>query len=547
MRIVLSAILLNLFIFANLTAQPVLEWVRSIDGGANRSDIAEDIVTDKFGNIYATGMCRTQPNLINDLITVKYNSAGVEQWKTITLRDSNWSKHGYLIAVDSSGNVYSAVHQYTSGNTLIRLIVIKYDGASGNILWTKRHEQFIDDAEIHDMEIDISGNIILFIGGRVPGGLGDDAHIIKQNPVTGDTIWTRRTSALTSNLQDYVYNRSMATDAGGNIYISFAGGVGSSKWDCYTVKYDPAGVKLWERRYDNPGSFLDKPWTANVDSEGNVYIAGIGEFSSFYEREVFAIKYNPAGDSLWTKKFRGSYNKGFTLRDMELDNSGNMYISGSQYSDFDTQRTDVSIIKYSTAGSLAWVKHHRASGVSYSSGEIVVTSDSHIYAVSRAASDEIRVLKFTSAGTLLWESGYEVYPLQTTACGLALDNSNNIVVCAPISFSATGWDFTVIKYSQPIGISNISGEVPREFTLGQNYPNPFNPATNIEFSIPRTSSVKLTVYDITGKEIAVLVNKNLAAGTYRVDLDGGNFTSGVYFYKLAAENFTAVKKMITIK
>src|SRR5688572_23473808 len=151
MRIVLSAILLNLFIFANLTAQPVLEWVRSIDGGANRSDIAEDIVTDKFGNIYATGMCRTQPNLINDLITVKYNSAGVEQWKTITLRDSNWSKHGYLIAVDSSGNVYSAIHQYTSGNTLIRLIVIKYDGASGNILWTKRHEQFIDDAEIHDM------------------------------------------------------------------------------------------------------------------------------------------------------------------------------------------------------------------------------------------------------------------------------------------------------------------------------------------------------------------------------------------------------------
>ncbi|HEY3250525.1 MAG TPA: T9SS type A sorting domain-containing protein, partial [Ignavibacteria bacterium] len=82
------------------------------------------------------------------------------------------------------------------------------------------------------------------------------------------------------------------------------------------------------------------------------------------------------------------------------------------------------------------------------------------------------------------------------------------------------------------------------FNLYQNYPNPFNPATNISFALPKSSFVKLVVYDILGREIAVLVNEQLKPGTYEIQWDSKNFSSGVYIYKLAAGEFVNTKKMV---
>ncbi len=98
-----------------------------------------------------------------------------------------------------------------------------------------------------------------------------------------------------------------------------------------------------------------------------------------------------------------------------------------------------------------------------------------------------------------------------------------------------------------IGIHQISTEVPAKFDLQQNYPNPFNPATNIKFSIPSGSFVTLKIYDQTGKEITALVNQELAAGIYNVDFDAGDLSSGLYFYKITAGDFSQTKKMVLVK
>jgi photosystem II stability/assembly factor-like uncharacterized protein len=98
-----------------------------------------------------------------------------------------------------------------------------------------------------------------------------------------------------------------------------------------------------------------------------------------------------------------------------------------------------------------------------------------------------------------------------------------------------------------IGISNISSEAPKDFSLNQNYPNPFNPVTKIGLKLPKGSFAKLTVYDITGKEIETLVNEQLHAGTYEYEWNGINLPSGVYFYKLEAEGFIQTKKMLMVK
>ena len=105
----------------------------------------------------------------------------------------------------------------------------------------------------------------------------------------------------------------------------------------------------------------------------------------------------------------------------------------------------------------------------------------------------------------------------------------------------------VAKWFSPFGIKSISYEIPKSFSLSQNYPNPFNPTTNIEFAIPKNSFAKLIIYDITGREVQTLVNEELKAGTYKVDFDGTNLASGIYFYKLETDNFSSVKKMVLIK
>lgn len=99
----------------------------------------------------------------------------------------------------------------------------------------------------------------------------------------------------------------------------------------------------------------------------------------------------------------------------------------------------------------------------------------------------------------------------------------------------------------PTEVEQENRIVPTEFVLQQNFPNPFNPVTQIKFSVPAASNVKLIVTDILGKEVATLVNDELAAGNYNVNFDASSFSSGVYFYTIITDNFKQSKKMILMK
>lgn len=98
-----------------------------------------------------------------------------------------------------------------------------------------------------------------------------------------------------------------------------------------------------------------------------------------------------------------------------------------------------------------------------------------------------------------------------------------------------------------IGLINISTEIPDKFSLSQNYPNPFNPVTNIEFSVPEKSFVRLAVFDITGRIVEILVKEELSAGTYKADWNAAYCASGIYFYRVETDNFSETKKMILVR
>ena len=111
---------------------------------------------------------------------------------------------------------------------------------------------------------------------------------------------------------------------------------------------------------------------------------------------------------------------------------------------------------------------------------------------------------------------------------------------------------TVYKYSnEPVGIHNISTDLPEHYELYQNFPNPFNPSTKIKFDISsevnRGNKISLKIYDVIGNEIKVLVNDNLRPGSYEVVWNASDYPSGIYFYKLSAGSFTKTNKLILIK
>jgi hypothetical protein len=109
-------------------------------------------------------------------------------------------------------------------------------------------------------------------------------------------------------------------------------------------------------------------------------------------------------------------------------------------------------------------------------------------------------------------------------------------------FAAGGIDVKV-----PTGVNDNGNGLPGSFALGQNYPNPFNPTTTIEFALPMASHVKVDVYNILGQSVANLLDKDMPAGTHRVEFDATPYPSGIYFYRWTHVGGSETRKMILVK
>lgn len=144
-----------------------------------------------------------------------------------------------------------------------------------------------------------------------------------------------------------------------------------------------------------------------------------------------------------------------------------------------------------------------------------------------------------SGGAVSENSVIGVAPQGVPSFGV--DQSNELYI--------VGSSGTIFKLQDAlIGVQGTSGEIPNGFSLEQNYPNPFNPATNIYYNVGKTSVVNISVYDMTGKEVAVLLNESKPAGRYSVEWNAANMPSGVYFYKLTINGSQSIeKKMVLVK
>lgn len=530
----LFAVTFLLISAATVLSQPAppVDWVRD-----NISGVSNDMVIDNAGNIYVTGV--TYAGSTNDFCTVKYNSAGAQQWSVTYNGTDNLGDQASSIAVDNQGNVYvTGTANIDYGNTVWTgdYCTIKYN-SSGQQLWVKIYSGNSNGRDIpFKVAVDGSGNVVVTGQSYIDAQRNDDIVTIKYAP-DGTQMWlVYHDGTGTTPEQDS--GRDMVLDAQGNIYI-FGHSTRLITWyDLFLVKYDPSGAVQFTRDYSGPINNTTEYGAAiTLDNSGNIYC--IGELS---DGNLAVLKYNSSGVQQWVYIYSsGFFNK---AKDIITDASGNVYICGSA-------GATGFISRLNSSGSQQWNKTITGTGGNEIVNSIITDNMGDLYLTGKIAAGsyfDIVTEKYNPSGVIQWRALHSGSGnFNDFGNVISRDGSGNIYVSGGSNVGGFN-NFCTIKYAPgTIGIEPNGNNIPDKFSLSQNYPNPFNPVTSIEFAVPKSSFVNLMVYDIKGSLVETLVAQQLSAGKYKVDWSASIYSSGIYFYSIQADGFFETKRMILVK
>jgi uncharacterized delta-60 repeat protein len=541
-RLLTLPLLSILFLINSSYPQVQQDWVAIYNGPENNNDVATAIVVDNSGNVYVTG----HNNGVGDYATIKYNSSGVQQWVAVYNGPANAQDEAYSIAVDALGTVYVTGWSTGSG-TSSDYATIKYN-SSGVQQWVQRYNGPGNSSDAaSSIALDGSGNVYVTGYSRAGSGFGtEDYATIKYNS-SGVQQWVARYNGP-GNFDDEA--TSITVDGSGNVYVT--GYSWGSLEDYATIKYNSSGVQQWVQRYDGPPHLSDHAHSIEVDVS-NVYVTGYSSGSGT-DYDYATIKYNSSGVQQWVQRYNGPGNGLDEAFSFAVDGSGNVYVTGG--SEGSGTGPDYATIKYNSSGVQQWIAIYNGPGndvdVAYS---IAIDGSSNVYVTgyswASGTGDDYATIKYNSTGVQQWFQRYNRTEISwDEAHSIGVDALGNVYVTGFSQGGVTGNDYATIKYSQPIGITPLSNQIPERFRLYQNYPNPFNPVIKIKFDIPAVethSNTSLRIYDILGREVTALVNEELKPGTYEVEWDAANSPSGMYFYRLTAGDFTQTNKMILMK
>ena len=517
------------FLTSVANSQLNMEWLQSYDAN-HGEEFPRKMCQDKFGNIYVTG--KSQAGGLStsyDIATIKYSQSGEEIWvrryNGIPEFSHDWSSG---LGFDTSGNIYVSGTSYNifQRNTTT---LIKYS-PSGNEEWF-RNFNFSDSSssdQTSDMILDKSDNI--YITGISRDYLNNYYPIIVKYNIDGNILWSHTHKNHSLSIA-YTTAPKLTTDSFGNIYIA-----ANSKDGILLMKYNPDGVFQWE------SITIGSMNSMAIDSLGNVFISG--------KRNYFALtmKYNSSGSVLWEKEFRTTLDNGQAeAYSIGLDYANNVFTLGWDSGNPNWNK-DVFLIKYDQFGNMLWWRKYDGTINGYDEGhKLTLDNNNNIFVIGVFNYNFTFIMKYDSSGFVKWTRVLDISGGNIEGIDIVLDNSGNVYGCSSSMVSGQRQNYLTFKYSQGTGVYSNSGNIPHNFSLSQNYPNPFNPTTHLKFGIGDLGFVSLKVYDLLGKEVATLVNEKLSPGSYSVEFDGSNLSSGMYFYKLTSNGFSEVKKMTFLK
>lgn len=512
-------------------AQVSQEWVARYASPTTWNDVPYAMTVDPDGHVYVTGTTATTSGG-NDWTTIKYNPAGVQEW--LRTLDGGGSDAAFAITTDDAGNAY--VTGSSAGG--LYSMTAKYS-AAGDRLWVQSFTTIGEGDAGVDIALDHEGNVYV-TGYNVETTTGLDIVTIKYSP-GGAELWVRRYDSGSG--EDVP--AAIACDASG-IYVT-----GRSSSSYTTIKYDFNGVQQWVRTY-NGGFGSDSPAALIVDGTGNLYVTGQSTGSGT-NVDYATIKYDAAGAEQWVRRYDGpttvlsrDYDRAVALA---LDADGNVFVTGNSSDDFAT-------VKYDAAGTEIWVRRYDgpAGGADWATAIAVDASgNAYVSGSSYGGSTtqyDFATLSYDPSGTVRWTERYNSPAnFYDTPYSIAVHSSGDVYVSGSSGGSGTGLDYATIKYAQ-VTTSVAAGSSPRGSFALRSDPNPFAPATMIRFTIPPGTDrdhVRLAVYDVRGKEVALLVNAVLAPGTYERELNGSTLATGVYWSRLQVGALSETRKIIHVR
>ena len=466
------------------------EWVHRYSGQGNAPDFAHALVVDGNGDVVVTGSTATgfelatayndHDVLVSDYYTAKYSgTSGVLIWErrynSLVIGDDI----ARAVAVDGNGNVfvtggssrnfYTAKYAAADGallwerrviNTLgpANAIVVdgsgdvmvagtymaKYRGSDGALLWEPRPGNAVNALAL---ALDANGNVV------VAGSSLGDFYTAKHAALDGTLLWEMRYNwvANTPNTA-----KAVAVDQDGNVLVTGWAGSSGHEWfgeytysyyDYYTAKYaGEDGALLWEMSYNGPADGDDRAEALALDGTGNVAVTGTS--MGVEGRSYYTVKYAAAdGALLWENRYHGFTNLNQFVRDVSVDNSGNVVVTGSTGRGFESYplyppaARDIYTAKYAAAdGALLWEIRHNGLADAQDEAEAVSLDQSGNVIVTGGSDGDFYTAKYTADGSaLLWEHHHkERIAALSSGVAAAVDGDGNIVV--------TGYSMTKIDY-----------------------------------------------------------------------------------------------------
>lgn len=431
-------IILTLFIVLNTAVsycQVQEAWLQIYNTPNNLSERPAGIAVDAAGNSHVlTG------KWANPAKVLKYGPNGDFLW----IADVGFSPEA--ITLDASGNVYVA----TSGG--IDFFIYKINSA-GVLIWTKTYDFGGSHDEAKAIVVDNSGNV--YVVGKAADINDDydltDFGLVKYNS-NGDFQWARTYNGSDPG-QGLDFATGVALDATGNIYVTGTSQL-NGQLDYATLKYNPAGVLQWVRRYNAPEGREDYAGEIVIDANDNIYVGGTVEGELYSGNEWFTtdlaiVKYNTNGDQQWaTLVSRGTHD---IFEDMLVDGTGNIFIAS--YYEITAPGT-LLVSKINSSGVIQWASNSSPSAEGRDS-RIANDGSGNVYVVATRPGDEtysdIVTIKFNSNGGQVWMMHFlgGRYGDDAKAGFIAVDaNESVFMACILNGLEETGDDAILHKYTQ---------------------------------------------------------------------------------------------------
>ncbi|HRF75197.1 MAG TPA: T9SS type A sorting domain-containing protein [Chitinophagales bacterium] len=425
-------------------AAGALLWATRYNNAAvNEDEFPASLCVDAANNIFISGRSDHDAGNIDDVITIKYNNLGVQQWAA--QYDGGLTDRAAGIVADNAGGCYITGRTDTGGSEDI--LTISYS-STGTVNWTVLYNGPGGDDRGQAIALDATGNI--YVGGIRANASDDDFVTLKYN-TAGVLQWSKIV-----NGGDNDRLTTIKTDALNNVYITGQTDIdagGNSDYNFRTIKYNSAGVLQWSAITGNPANQEDVPSDLLVDAAGNVYVTGKSDAiaGGAVNFEFMTVKYNSAGAQQWLKYYDGTVANAEDIPStIIVDAASNVWIAGGV--SFTATQKDATFIKYNSTGVFQIAKTYNGKGDFTDKAKAIATDASNNlfvtgYTLVEAQQRNVLVQKINSAGTTLWSRNVNGTNENDEGLAVTTDAAGNVYVAGYSNGSGTYDDGLILKYN----------------------------------------------------------------------------------------------------